>query len=115
MNFSTIANSSRYEDISGVLPEGVDEILYYENGNGFSSLSLHVIPPAGGEVAFELSVDGDHFAPAYGEILGMPGVKVSGLSTEQDVIFSIRCVRLLRIRTTIAGSSSGSAAGRAQD
>lgn len=78
---------------------------------GFVGIGLHVVPPTGGQIAFEGSYDGVNFSAITLREVGANGYTQKCVATE-DYIGSIACLAKVRFRTSVGGSAPGSIGGR---
>lgn len=112
MQQGSIANSENF-GYSGNLGQSENDAVTFENKGGFSTIGFHLIPPAGGTVAFEASFDGTNW-----EMITLRGINSDVLTqssdAEDDFIGSIAAGRQFRVRTSSAGGGAGTVMGRAQ-
>jgi len=95
------------------LGQNVNDEVVFDNIGGFSSIGFELAVPTGGTVVFEATFDGTNW-----ENIAMRSqdddLVTSVSSVSATFIGSISCARQFRVRTSVAGSASGTVQGRAQ-
>lgn len=102
-----------FHEIDVSLDAALNSEFIYENLFGFSSIGFRIVPPTGGEVAFQGTYDGVNYFNIH-----LRGIEsnlfVSKTTISQNIIGSIASLRAVKFKVTQAGSGPGSIVGRAQ-
>lgn len=85
----------------------------YKNINGMQVISFHIVPPSGGTVVFESTMDGENWVGTTMRAVDAD-LLTQETSVEEDFIGSISGALQMKFRVSASGSSVGTVIGLSQ-
>ena len=99
-----------WRGFAGVLNQALGS-TYTIDCEGYNGIGFHLVPPTDGTVLFEGSFDDTNWTPITYRQIGADGY-TQKVSTTEDFIGSIACLKAIRFRVTVGGSAPGAVGGR---